>query len=374
MPVYKQPNSKNWLIEFKADGRRYRRSSGTKIKRKAERLEDKWRQEIHDGKHQIAAIEHLTVEEATRRYWETVFLAKSSRERSKKAESYVLRVIVRAFGPHTRLNAIRVSDIARWRDEMVNDRKAPATANRYLAILRAILNRAHLDWNALSVVPRIRLLPLNNTRHRILSHEEELRVLEASASHLKNLVVFLVDTGARLSEALDLTWDDVSLSGDQRSSVTLLRTKNGTPRRIPLTWRTNSLLMRLKNEDYGSKHPLFQYKPGKSSPPRPFKHPFGAWKTALRKANVDQSLRIHDLRHTFASRLVMKGVPLFDVSKLLGHKSISMTMRYAHLAPEAYETAIERLEGNRAHDSLESADCGSSDVIDFSVEHEKRKM
>ena len=70
----------------------------------------------------------------------------------------------------------------------------------------------------------------------------------------------------------------------------------------------------------------------------------------------------------------MKGVPLFDVSKLLGHKSISMTMRYAHLAPEAYETAIERLEGNRAHDRLESADCGSSDVIDFSVEHEKRKM
>ncbi len=64
MPVYKQPNSSNWLIEFMIDGRRYRRSSGTNIKRKAQRIEDKWRQEIHSGKHGIGAAETLTLGEA----------------------------------------------------------------------------------------------------------------------------------------------------------------------------------------------------------------------------------------------------------------------------------------------------------------------
>ena len=72
MPVYKQPNSNNWLIEFVIDGRRYRRSSGTNIKRKAQRIEDKWRQEIHSGKHDIGATETLTLGEAVDRYLKTV--------------------------------------------------------------------------------------------------------------------------------------------------------------------------------------------------------------------------------------------------------------------------------------------------------------
>ncbi len=68
MPVYKQPNSTNWLIEFTIDGRRYRRSSGTNIKRKAQRIEEIWRQEIHVGKHGIGTSETLTLEGAVNRY------------------------------------------------------------------------------------------------------------------------------------------------------------------------------------------------------------------------------------------------------------------------------------------------------------------
>ncbi|PPR75640.1 MAG: hypothetical protein CFH05_00628, partial [Alphaproteobacteria bacterium MarineAlpha3_Bin4] len=115
MPVYKQPNSKNWLIEFKVDGKRFRRSSGTNIKRKAIRLEAKWRQEIHDGKHQIAKIEPLTIEEAADRYFQTVIQLKNSRENSKKSERCCLNVIVDHFSPKTRLDAIQATDIARWR-------------------------------------------------------------------------------------------------------------------------------------------------------------------------------------------------------------------------------------------------------------------
>ena len=80
-------------------------------------------------------------------------------------------------------------------------------------------------------------------------------------------------------------------------------------------------------------------------------------------------VRIHDLRHTFASRLVSSGVPIFDVSKLLGHMSITMTMRYAHLSPNAFESAIIRLE--EQPDAVELN--GSGDIIDLNVEQATRE-
>ena len=344
MPVYKQPNSNNWLVEFKVDGKRYRRSSGTNIKRKAIRIEEKWRQEIHEGKHLIGVVKALTLEEAADRYFKSVILPKDSREKSKIAERYSLNVVVRGFPSKTRLDTIRSADIACWRDQLLSGGAAPATANRYLAILRAILNRAHSEWDALKVVPQFRLLPLNNNRCRCLSEDEELCILEAAAPHLKLLIVFLIDTGARLSEALDLSWKHVDLTSNYRATVTFMKTKNGHPRRIPLTNRLASILRGLKLDNEASNQFVFLYCAPGSCTAVPFKNPFGAWKTALRKAGVDHGLRLHDLRHTFASRLVSRGVPIFDVSKLLGHQSITMTMRYAHLAPIAFENAIEQLE------------------------------
>ncbi len=373
MPVYKQPNSKNWLIEFKVDGRRYRRSSGTHIKRKAERLEDKWRQETHEGKHQIGTTESLTLEEATCRYLETVTYTKSSRENTKKSEAYAMKALLRVFSSDKRLEAIQASEIATWRDQMIASGLSHATVNRYLALLRAVLNRAHSEWNALQFVPRFKLLPLTNNRCRFLSEEEEERILEVSPTHLKSLVIILIDTGARLSEALDVTWSDVDLRSDRRSSITLQRTKNGMPRRIPLTLRSHSLLMGMRIDSDDLHQPVFLYRASKNAEAVPYRKPFGSWKTALRRAKVDQTFRMHDLRHTFASRLVSRGVPVFDVSKLLGHKSISMTMRYAHLAPEAYESAIERLEKDDLTDVIPQNAGLSGDLINLKEARLKRR-
>ena len=130
MSVYKQSNSKNWLVEFVIDGRRYRRSSGTTIKRKAETLEQKWRQEIHEGRFQIQTARALTLEEAASRYWEFVIVPKPSREKSKKAEAYAIQVVVKAFGTGRQLASIQASDIAGWRDRLLREGKSPATVNR----------------------------------------------------------------------------------------------------------------------------------------------------------------------------------------------------------------------------------------------------
>jgi integrase len=344
MPVYKQPNSTNWLIEFIIDGTRYRRSSKTHLKRKAEQQEQKWRQQIYDGIHQVSKREPMMMEQAIERYWQSVIVPKQSRKKSKRAEHYVLETIKHRFGPTYRLDRIIAADIAKWRDDMINQGKEPATVNRYLASLRAILNRACSDWNTIPSVPSIRLLSLNNTRQHYLNEDQERRILKVAAPHLRNLIIFLIDTGTRLSEATELTWSDVSLADNGRSFVTLTRTKSGKPRRIPLTQRAERLLSRIRIENEAELENVFTYRSSKAKQPVPFSNPFRSWKTALKNAGIDPKLRIHDLRHTFASRLVSKGIPLYDVSKLLGHSSIAMTTRYAHLAPEAFEAAISSLE------------------------------
>ena len=101
--------------------------------------------------------------------------------------------------------------------------------------MRAILNRAHAERNALAEVPRFKLLPLNNARHRFLTEEDERAVLAASAPHLQGLVIFLVDIGARLSEALELRWSN----GDHFSVVhKLTRRFESRTKRCP---RSNGL-------------------------------------------------------------------------------------------------------------------------------------
>ena len=343
MAIYTRPDHKNWIIEFTVDGKRFRRSSGTPHRRAAERLEEKWREEVHQGKHRLAKPVPMTLSAAVDRYYATVTALKPSRERTKKAERCALDILVRQLGPQTRLEVIDAATITQWRDDLLASHKAAATVNRYLATLRAILNRARRDWNALAEVPRFALLPLNNTRYRFLNEDEERAILAASAPHLRDLIVFLIDTGARMSEALELTWGDVDLDG-LSTGVRFMRTKSGVPRRVPLTTRVQDTLRRLRK---GQGHPsgrVFLFRPNGRSEAVPYKQPHGAWKSALRRAGVDPDLRIHDLRHTFASRLVSRGVPLFDVSKLLGHQTMAMTMRYAHLAPDAYEAAIAKLE------------------------------
>lgn len=122
-----------------------------------------------------------------------------------------------------------------------------------------------------------------------------------------------------------------------------MQTKSGKPRSVPLTNRVAEMLreLHLKRPE-GLEH-VFLYQPFFGGEIVPYSQPHGAWKTACKRAGVTDIV-MHDLRHTFASRLVSKGVSLLAVSNLLGHASIKMTQRYAHLAPGAFDDAIEVLD------------------------------
>lgn len=350
MAVIKRAGSPYWQIEFEFDGQRVRRSSGTSRKRDAEELERQWRKELHDQLI-MGKVAPMSLAEAIDRYFDTVVHPKGNRDAAAR-ELYALNQLRTGLGPDTPLTKLSAAVIASHKDTLLAKGLAPATVNRYLAILKAILNRAKDEWGTLAVVPPIRLLPLNNARYRWLTEEEEQRVLPHCAPHLRDLVVFLIDTGARLREATQLTWSDVSLDRQPRAAVRFMQTKSGKPRSVPLSDRSEAMLHRLKADCPEAENRVFLYRPvgrggieGKDpcfGKPVPFNNPFGTWDTARRRAGLED-VNLHDLRHTFASRLVMRGVPLLTVSKLLGHANITMTMRYAHLAPDAFDVAIDVL-------------------------------
>jgi integrase len=170
-------------------------------------------------------------------------------------------------------------------------------------------------------------------RLRWLTPEEATRLLDASRKsrneHLTDLVEFALFTGMRRGEVLALTWERV----DRARGVVLLDvTKSGKRREVPLNSRADAVLARRGSKSsglvFGTRH---------------WDHFRSAWENAVGRSNL-ADFHFHDLRHTFASWAVQRGASLQEVKDLLGHRSLAMTLRYGHLAPEHLRTAVARLD------------------------------
>ena len=352
MPVIRRRDSPYFHIEFEFKGKRYRQSAKTRNRQVAEHFERRLRQQVYE--HAMLGVPRpiaMTFDEAVRRYKDGHLRATERRPKTEKAAVYLLDRLVRLVGADTPIHAVDAPSIATLRERLLSGGAMAATVNRYLAALRAILRMAHLDWGVLQQVPRVRLFTLRNERTRWLSEDEERALLDASGRvpHLHDLVVFLLDTGTRLGEALDLEWPQVKLDATTGGTVSIMHTKNGRPRDIPLSRRADALLRRLHATRPTVTDRVFVRRTTgcvwRGTRPRvtPFSNPHAAWKTAARRAGLCD-VRLHDLRHTFASRLVQREVPLHAVSRLLGHQSLRMTMRYSHLAVADLKRAVEVLD------------------------------
>ena len=226
--------------------------------------------------------------------------------------------------------SISAQDIER---RFEKERWSPATANRYRALLSltyrlAIRNGKVKENPARMVQHRLE----NNARLRFLSAEEEPTLRAAIAAACPEQLVALelaLNTGLRLSEQYGLRWQDVSLA---RRTLTIQRSKNGAARHVPLNQAAIRALEVLQSRANGSELVC-----GGANTPR-------RWFDSVVKVAGLQSFTWHCLRHTFASRLVMAGVDIRTVQELMGHKTIAMTIRYAHLAPKHTLAAVERLD------------------------------
>ena len=231
--------------------------------------------------------------------------------------------------------SITPQEIERWLSSKTNLK--PATLNRYRALLcltyRLGVQNGRVESNPARLVRQRRK---NNGRMRFLSPEEEAKlrelIQELCPHHLPELEL-AINTGMRMGEQYSMTWDCVDF--DQRM-LTLPRTKNGETRHVPLNDPAIAALRTAQSLNNGQPC-VFLNRFGQQ-----LKSPREWFDGVVRKAKLND-FTWHCIRHTFASRLVMAGVDLRTVQELMGHKTISMTVRYAHLAPEHQLAAVQRL-------------------------------
>jgi len=325
MQLYKRNGSpKWWATWYDPKGKRHRKSTGTDNKEQAQALAAKWQQEQFMEQH-FGAIPEVPFNDALLRYAQEK--QRENPQGYKTNARYRLQRLLDRFGELniSEINLPIIQDFAEERLEQVKE----GTVQKELSTLKAILNKAHREERLASVPPFPRMKALKG-RCRWLTLDEEKRLLAAAAKHLRPVIAFAIDTGGRRSELLRLDWRQVDLN---RSVVTFTKTKNGEDRSIRLTDRARQVLVELGPKNSG---PVFTFA-GKA-----MKDNKSAFTTAREKAGIED-LRFHDLRHTFASRLVQQGISLYEVMHLTGHKSVSMVQRYAHLAPDYQERAIKAL-------------------------------
>lgn len=264
--------------------------------------------------------------------------------------------------------------IEKWRQRRIGEGVKPSSINRQMNDLRACLNKA-VKWGALEVSPFEKVEPTKTDRNqlvRYLTDEEEAllrsrldareaRMKEARenaniwrdkrgydsyadlkdrefADHLKPAVLLSLNTGLRRGELLGLRWSDVDL---ERRNLTVRGegAKSGQTRHVPLNEEAQQVLKAWKEQPGLKGLLVFHGRNGVQ-----LQNLRKSWQSVLDETpNRIENFRWHDMRHTFASKLVMAGVDLNTVRELMGHSDYKMTLRYAHLAPQVKAEAVSRL-------------------------------
>lgn len=273
----------------------------------------------------------------------------------------------------TNLPKITPARFERWRTKRLEQGIKPSTVNRDTTALKACLAKAeqwgYVEKSPLEKVRKIRIDDratvrfltadeYNKLMQALDAREEKIRVDRDSANvwrakrnyplladmrqtpfvdHLKPMVILSLYTGMRFGELTHLDWGSVDMDGP-RITVHGYHSKSMKTRHIPLNAVAKDLLSSWRSMQKDTDGLVFPGRDGK-----PFDNVKFSWSTVLKQAGISK-FRWHDMRHSFASQLVMKGVDLNTVRELLGHSDYQMTLRYAHLAPEHKAAAISKLE------------------------------
>jgi integrase len=261
------------------------------------------------------------------------------------------------------INAITTADVLAFQHKLKAKGYAPGTCNRILVLLRYLFNLAgkwEVDGADTNPARKVDLFKLNNERQIFLDREQIAALfvaLATSENHdLPSIVKFLLLTGARKQEALKAEWREFDLAN--RSWVIPL-SKSGTARKVAISDALVDLLETLPSR--GTSPYLFP----NPATGKPYVAIWYAWDSARKRAGLAH-VRIHDLRHSFASFLVNSGRGLYEVQRLLGHAHIKTTQRYAHLSDQtlisAANTAGSFMPGaSSAADTVKEAAVSNAD-------------
>ena len=329
MAVYQKKGI--YFIDYIVEGRRKRESVGPS-KKQAELVLKKRKIEIAEGKFlDVKKEKKVLFDDFARTYRELHSKVNHRPSVARRNKGIIKNLSTMFSGKY--LSEITPQLIERYKSKRIKE-VSPATVNRELTTLKCMFNKAIL-WNEFDDNPvrKVEMLKENNIRLRYLEKEEVKSLLEACAPHLKPIVTIAIYTGMRRGEIFGLKWQNIDI---QHDVIYLLDTKNGERREVLLNETAKKALIAIP------KHPESSYvfcnKNG-----QPYTSVKKSFHSALKKCGII-NFRFHDLRHTFASQLIMAGVDLKTVQELLGHKSIEMTMRYSHLSPSHKKRAVNLLD------------------------------
>ncbi len=329
-------------MSFSQNGRQFRRSTETEDRKLAIRIFDKLKGELAEGKwFEKVPVEKHTFGELMDKYLQehsSVNKVKKSHLRDKGMAKNLL-----SFFKNRNLTDITSAMISDYKVKRRKDGVSPRTINYELTMMSHAFNLASLEWEWVKDNPvrRVRKDRVNNFIERWLTPEEEKRLLCVSAPWLRDIIIFAIHTGLRQSEILDLRWSQIDLV---RRTMTIFEQKNRGIDTLPLNETAVSVL----TERYRHRSSEFDHVfPSANNTRIDNMNLVRAFKRVMRKAEV-HNFRFHDLRHTFATRLVQSGVGIYEVQRLGRWKSPSMVMRYAHHNIESLRASIEvmdRFEG-----------------------------
>lgn len=318
MPVRKREGSPYFWYSFSLGGRRFRGSTGKATKREAEEVERDQRQLAKTVTASRGDWPLLTVLNA---YWHE----HAKDKRGHKTIQTNLAVLQKALGKDLRTSKLTNGALMDYRAKRRGENIQHQTVNRELAYLRAAYEHCHrlhhqplpnIDWKAL----KAKEAPW---RQRFLSRAEYDALMKVAHESIRPIILCAVTTGLRKDNILTLDWRQVKME----ERIIQMTVKGGKRHSV----RIGNALMAALSALPGTSGRVFD---GTNFRKR--------WDAAVEAAKLED-FRFHDLRHTFASWARQKGADIADISDALGHSSISMSMRYAHVKPEEQVTAFDRV-------------------------------
>ena len=358
MPLVRRNNSRFWYAQFQIDGRTFVKSTKTCDRKAALKIETKLRSDAHAGL-LLKQRKKITFGVALNRFIE-------ARKTTASYNNLLSRrkVILKVISSSTPLHDVDTGRVEYLKQYLVDHGYLPQTIKHYINNVMGTIRLAKRHGYHVADV-EVPVVKISTHKNRFLSAEEECRLLAELAPHASktryrpssnyskaqlhnqqdnyDLVILLLDTGARCGEISTLEWSQVDLTN---RTINLWRSKVENESVLFMTDRVHQVLLRRKLHQ--SRY-VFEDDDGN---PKPYRN--SMIRKAFNRAGL-QDCSLHTLRHTHASRLVQMGMSVYEVQKVLGHSDIRTTMRYAHLEQTQVHTRARDLINSLNHQPQSSA-------------------
>ena len=318
-----------WIDYYNQNRERIQESSHSSSRRDAEKLFAVRKSEVLRGVYKQPV--RITFDQFGKRYMEYAKVNK----RSWLRDQQMLENLKKFFGSERQLPDIGAADIEGYKMRRRTE-VSGSTVNRELALLKHMFNLA-INWDLfldLNPVRKVKFFRELNTGARVVSPEEEERLLQHAAPFLQDLIRFGLNTGLRIGEIFSLRWSDVDW---EKGVLNVFASKTEKTRAVPINSEAQKVLEAWR---LGKKNEFVSYN---IETGKPFVDLKAGFALACQKAGIS-GVTWHTLRHTFASRLVNRGVDIVTVQQLLGHSTVIVTMRYTHTNLDSKKAAVAKLE------------------------------